>query len=171
MQHHGVRGMANMEGHVLHIGVDDCHRVAVLRSVGYRVDECGSLPQLARALERTKGAVAVFMTESDGLSPEKAISLARERSAAPVILFQSSNQETNDRAFDLVIPPLTSPDRWLREVGALLDGSRGMRRNSSPLTPQSGPAGKARIPRRGLDRPTDSEASLSDLWNSRPSGL
>ena len=68
-----------MDAHVLHIGADDCHRVAVLRSVGYQVDECLSLPQLASALERRKGVDAVFLTESDGYSHEDAISLARQR--------------------------------------------------------------------------------------------
>ena len=89
-----------MEAHVLHIGVDDCHRVAVLRSVGYRVDECATLPQMARALKGANPTDAVFLTESNNISQEKAISLAREHSPTPLILFQSSNQEKTYKQFD-----------------------------------------------------------------------
>jgi hypothetical protein len=122
-----------MDAHVLHIGADDCHRVAVLRSVGYQVDECLSLPQLAGALERRRGVDAVFLTESDGYSHEDAISLARQRSA-PVILFQRSNSEKSARNCDLVVEPLTSPSKWLQDVSALLEWSRGVRAQSKGVS-------------------------------------
>lgn len=118
-----------MDAQVLHIGADDCHRVAVLRSVGYEVDECLSLPHLARALERRRGIDAVFLTESDGLSHEQAIQLARQCSA-PVILFLRSNIEGPVRQVDLAVEPLTSPSSWLRDVSALLEWSRGVRARS-----------------------------------------
>jgi hypothetical protein len=117
--------------------MDDCHRVAVLRSVGYRVDECASLVQLATALERANGADAVFLTESDNISSEKAISLARERSTAPVVLFSRSAQGEEEYEFDLVIPPLTSPEKWLREVGSLLEWSQVVRDQARAITKQA----------------------------------
>lgn len=115
-----------MDAHVLHIGADDCHRVAVLRSVGYLVDECVSLPQLAATLQRGRNVDAVFLTESDSFSNEQAVFLARQ-CPAPVILFQRSNDENPARQFDLVVEPLTSPSTWLRDVSALLEWSRGVR--------------------------------------------
>jgi hypothetical protein len=118
-----------MDAHVLHIGADDCHRVAVLRSVGYLVDECLSLPQLANALERENGVDAVFLTESDGFAHEQATQLARQRSA-PVILFLRSNDGGSARQVDLVVEPLTPPSKWLRDVKALLEWGRGIRAQS-----------------------------------------
>lgn len=156
-----------MDAHVLHIGTDDCHRVAVLRSVGYRVDECASLPQMERALERTKGADAVFVTESDGISPEQIISLARARSAAPVILFRRSNRDTSEEAFDLVIEPLTSPARWLREVGVLVEWSRGVRARSSVIADTSR-SRKAKILRWDWERTRGGNVNAFRTWNSQP---
>lgn len=123
-----------MAAHVLHIGMDDCHRVAVLRSVGYRVEECASLVQLATALD---GADAVFLTESDGVPVEKAVSLARQRSAVPVIMFRRTSQGESEQEFDLVIPPLTSPDKWLREVSSLLEWSRTVRDQARVIADQA----------------------------------
>lgn len=140
-----------MDAHVLHIGADDCHRVAVLRSVGYQVDECLSLPHLAKALERGRGVDAVFLTESDGLAHEQAVLLARQRSA-PVIFFQRSNDGKSARQFDLVVEPLTSPTKWLRDVGALLEWSRGVRAQSTgaPQPPRLLEMRKARLPGQSL---------------------
>lgn len=118
-----------MDAHVLHIGADDCHRVAVLRSVGYQVDECLTLQQLASALEIRKNVDAVFVTATDGFSHEHAVSLARQH-AAPVILFQNSNGEDSVRQIDLVVEPLTSPSKWLRDVRSLLEWNRGVRAQS-----------------------------------------
>jgi hypothetical protein len=158
-----------MEAHVLHIGVDDCHRVAVLRSVGYRVDECATLPQLAKALERTKGADAVFMSESDGIPQEKAISLARAHTAAPLILFQNSNQEISYQQLDLVIEPLTAPGKWLQEVRNLLEWNR-LFRGHSPLPESMWSMRKTRILQRDAleDRTRRSDVSLVRLWNPHP---
>ncbi len=117
--------------------MDECHRVAVLRSVGYRVEECASLLQLAKALDQPNGADAVFLTESDSIPPEKAFLLARERSGAPVIFFRRTTQEDSEQEFDLVIPPLTSPEKWLREVSSLLEWSRMVRDQARVIADQA----------------------------------
>jgi hypothetical protein len=150
-----------MDAHVLHIGADDCHRVAVLRSVGYQVDECLSLPQLARALEHGTGVDAVFLTESDGLAHEQAVQLARQRSA-PVILFLRSNGDEPPRRVDLVVEPLTSPTKWLHDVRALLEWSRGVRAQSKTTSESLRllEMPRARRWRRTLDADTDSSALL-----------
>ena len=116
-----------MAAHVLHIGMDDCHRVAVLRSAGYKVDECDSLLQLATTLERTQHADAVILTESENIQPEHAVTLARERSGAPIIFFPKSNGGVSEDQFDLVIHALTSPEKWLQQVSDLLQWSCGVR--------------------------------------------
>ncbi len=165
-----------MAAHVLHIGMDDCHRVAVLRSVGYRVDECASLPQLATALEAANGADAVFLTESDGISPEQAISLARERSSAPIILFRRSTYGMSEDEFDLVIEPLTAPEEWLNDVGSVLEWSRMVRAEAQVITDRSQSLRKEtsvlrrdsqRERERSLrERTRNSDANASDPWKS-----
>jgi hypothetical protein len=147
--------------------MDDCHRVAVLRSVGYRVEECSSLLQLATALDRTNGADAVFLTESDSIPPEKAVSLARERSAAPVILFRRTTKGESEQEFDLVIPPLTSPEKWLREVSSLLEWSRMVRDQARVMADQ------ARTPRKqttALRMDSENERDRSVRQRLRSSG-
>jgi hypothetical protein len=161
-----------MAAHVLHIGMDDCHRVAVLRSAGYRVDECYSLLQLATALERTHDADAVILTESENISPEQAVALSRGCSGLPVIFFRKSNGETIEDQFDLVIHPLTAPEKWLQEVDDLLQWSRGERDPSQALFDEEVPAGALRRPpqrERELsvrERARISGADPADPWNS-----
>jgi hypothetical protein len=154
-----------MAAHVLHIGMDDCHRVAVLRSAGYRVDECYSLLQLATALERTQDAVAVILTESENISPEQAVALARGSSGLPVIFFRKSNGETTEGQFDLVIHPLTAPGKWLEEVDNLLQWSR--ERGSSQTFDEGVSPGMAAG---GLRRPPQRERELSVRERARISG-
>ncbi|KAA6460994.1 hypothetical protein DYQ86_12025 [Acidobacteria bacterium AB60] len=125
-----------MDAHVVHIGQDHCHRAEVLRNAGYRVEECATLPQLA-GWERAGTPEAIFLTESEGLSAQEAVSAARARWAAPLILFQSTMQEANGMGFDLVIPPLTSPRKWLRQVRAVVEWSRGARAQVR-ATPEQG---------------------------------
>jgi hypothetical protein len=150
-----------MDAHVLHIGADDCHRVAVLRSVGYQVNECLSLPHFARALEPGKGVDAVFLTESDGFSNGSAIQLARQRST-PVILFLRSNEGDPARQVDLVVEALTPPSKWLRDVNALLEWSRGVRAQSkgAPEPLRLLEMRKARQPGRSFRAEADSSALL-----------
>jgi hypothetical protein len=156
-----------MAAHVLHIGMDDCHRVAVLRSAGYRVEECYSLLQLATALERTQDAGAVILTESDNISSEQTVALARECSAVPVIFFRKSNGGTGEEQFDLVIQPLTAPEKWLQEVGDLLRWGRGVRVNSQTLPDEAGSPG---MEAGSLRRPPQRERELSVRERARISG-
>jgi len=153
-----------MDAHVLHIGADDCHRVAVLRSVGYRVHECLSPAQIAGFLAHTKRVDAVFLTETEGISPGQAIFLARQRSA-PVILFPRANSTDSAKQFDLVVEPLTSPSKWLHDVSALLEWSRGVRARAMR---SAEPPRMLEKPRAGRwDRSLRPEADFSPLdWRS-----
>jgi hypothetical protein len=111
-----------MASRIVHFGVDDCHRIAVLKSAGYCVDDCGnSVSQLHVALIGVRETDAVVMAESIGILPEKALSTVRSVSMAPVILFQSKNPHYDESEFDLVIRKLTHPDRWLNDIGVLIE--------------------------------------------------
>lgn len=81
---------------IIHFGPDHAHRLMVLRSAGYAIDDCDSLDGLERAFEIEPGADAVAVTETDarldGQAPEQVISLVRASSRAPLILFQSRGE-------------------------------------------------------------------------------
>jgi hypothetical protein len=163
-----------MAAHVLHIGTDDCHRVAVLRSVGYKVDECASLQQLATALDGARDADALILAESDDIAPEQAIQLARDRCEAPLIFFRRTGQGASEDEFDLVIPPLTSPERWVKEVGGFLERSRMLRDQTQVISEQSRLLQKeTRILRQDSERERErsvrerkrnSDADATDPW-------
>ena len=112
-----------MPARVVHFGPDDCHRLTVLRSAGYTVEDCRSLLQLRVTLETGDVPDAVLMSD-DGVSPEEAVAIARTHSSNPVILFRSTNMDYEDCGFDLVVPCLTSPEIWLNDVDAVIEKRR-----------------------------------------------
>lgn len=109
---------------IIHFGTDDCHRVSVLRSAGYRVEDCRSLHTFGEALTADGELDAVFITEREGDLQGEAISLAQTRSSAPLVLFRRSHSDLSGGNFDLVIDSLTSPQNWLEEIGQLIARSQ-----------------------------------------------
>jgi len=127
-----------MASHILYIGTDDCHVALVLQSAGYDVEEYASLPQLATGLDELSGAGAVILSETENIVPEMVVRLVRGRSSAPAILFRrSSRRVVNAESFDLVIPPLTPPEKWLKQVNNLLERLRLARAQGKSLTDQA----------------------------------
>jgi hypothetical protein len=134
---------------IIHFGKDDCHRVSVLRSEGYAVEDCRSLRAFREALEAQPDAV--FITEREGSLQKDAVSLSRSCSTAPLVLFRRSNSDLRGESFDLVIDSLSPPTRWLMEIGELLarsgtaeaarpesrSGSRSESRSDSRSGPRS----------------------------------
>lgn len=113
-----------MAAKVIHFGQDDCHRLMVLRSAGYSVDDCGSLVQLRTRLATGMAADALLVSDDGGPPPDEAIALAKTRTTMPVILFRSTNLAYEESGIDLVVPCLTPPEIWLNEVGELIQKSR-----------------------------------------------
>ena len=147
-----------MANYILHIGIDDCHRAAVLRSAGYDVEECASLQQLVTALDEMPGADAVILSESENIVPELVSRLVRGRSAAPAIFFCRSNCRVSTEDFDLVIPPLTPPETWLKQASSLLERLRMVRAQAKSLTDQAGSPG---LNKNVVRRPPIRERELS----------
>lgn len=156
-----------MAAHILHIGMDDCHRATVLQSAGYGVEEYASLQQLADALDEMPGADAVILSETENIVPEIVIRLVRGRSAAPAIFFCRSNCTVNAEHFDLVIPPLTPPEKWLEQVSSLLERPRVARAQGTSLADQ---AGLAALNKNFVRRPPVRERELSVRERTRSSG-
>ncbi|MGB6686871.1 MAG: hypothetical protein WBE76_03420 [Terracidiphilus sp.] len=127
-----------MGARIVHFGSDTCHRVPVLKSAGYSIDDCRSVAQLHSALQMSAEAAAVVMTEPDGTAPERAISITRSSSTAPLILFPSRGLEYKESDFDLVVPVLTPPEQWLNDIAALIQRSLAIRAQSQYVVDQSG---------------------------------
>ena len=122
-----------MLARVIHFGPDDCHRLKVLQSAGYMVEDCHSLPQLRMILETGDEPAAVLMSDGDGVSPLEAITVARAHSPNPVILFRSTNIAYDEAGIDLVVPCLTPPEVWLSDVDTLIERTRASRGLAVPV--------------------------------------
>jgi len=106
---------------IIHFGLDDCHRLAVLKSARYSIIDCGnSIERLHAALLATREVEAIVVSETDSVEPEEAIHLARSFSMAPLVLFQGRQSRYDESEFDLCVPPLTDPSLWLTNIGALI---------------------------------------------------
>lgn len=126
-----------MAAKLVYFGVDTCHRLPVLRRAGYLVENCRSAEHLG-ALLGSGEIDAVLTTDRDGDVPDQMVELIRAQWTVPVILFRDSNRNCNERRFDLVIAALTSPPRWLGELGALINrapafGGQGLGPHSQAL--------------------------------------
>jgi hypothetical protein len=122
---------------IIHLGTDDRHRIAVLKTAGYVVKNCDSFAQLHSALIAIPPADAVAISESRNELCEKAISLTRAASAVPLILFQSATSGFNESDFDLVVPVLTPPQVWIDEITRLIEESRALRLRLEALRNES----------------------------------
>ena len=126
-----------MAANLVYFGVDTCHRLRVLARAGYTVENCYSALQLEAVFDSSCPAEAVLMTDHEGKLPQDAITLTRSRSDAPLILFRDSNHSYAETAFDLVVPSLTAPGQWLKQIAVLLEESRLVRGKSALLRAES----------------------------------
>ena len=110
---------------IVHFGIDRSAVVSTLAQSGYEVNECGtSLPRLETALQQP-GFDAVVVSESH-IQPGDELSRIRSRSPVPLILFQSGSKKYPLSSFDLIVPHLTSPADWLKELADLIELARAM---------------------------------------------
>ena len=113
-----------MPARVFHFGPDDCHRLMVLESAGYAVQECNGLVELRRMLADSARADALLVTEGDEVPLHDIVALVRSQSSLPIILFRNPNMAREDAGVDLVVHCLTPPDVWLNDVEAVIEKTR-----------------------------------------------
>lgn len=123
--------------HVLHVGSDLLHRTLVLRTAGYAVDECGTLPEMAAWFLEGHRTDVVCISEEPHRPAEGAIVLARTYSIAPVVLFRSADHTYLQKSWDLDFPPLTRPEVWLNDLAQLLAATRANIAKSAELRASS----------------------------------
>lgn len=109
-----------MTATIVHFGEDQFVRLPVLRKAGYLVHKCLSVPELAEFLTINPNPAAIVVAEANASSIEKAISLARSRTSAPLILFPGTRRTYVESRFDLIIPALTPPGEWLVDLNNLV---------------------------------------------------
>jgi hypothetical protein len=102
---------------ILYVGHDVSRRIPVMRSAGLTVCQTeASIPAIRDAFARGRFFSAVTFHNDIVSLPRETVWVARTLSAAPLILFENPYvyRETSD--FDLVVPVLTHPARWLKDL-------------------------------------------------------
>jgi hypothetical protein len=126
-----------MAARVVCFGADDCNRSLVLRNVGYQVDRCPSLIEFRTLIRERADADAVLVTERPTADRRQVVTLTREHSRARLVLFDNSYDDTDEGAYDLIVPPLTPPREWLREIADLIERSQNSFAASTAIREQS----------------------------------
>jgi hypothetical protein len=110
---------------VVHFGADLKHSL-VLSKAGYDVTSYGfSLDAFEKALRSAEVEAALISCDNPKLV-NRAVATVRLLSSAPVIVFEAEAAGQNVDA-DLLIPRLTSPDKWLIPVESLIQRCRELR--------------------------------------------
>ena len=129
-----------MIARIVYFGIDDCHRIAVLRSAGCSVDECGgSIALLHAALTGPRQVDAVVIGETDAVEPHEAISLTRATSVVPLVLLESVKPHYDVSKFDLIVPCLTDPEKRLSDIGTIIEQRNAIQAKYRSLRESSGP--------------------------------
>lgn len=116
-----------MTATIVHFGEDQFVRLPVLRKAGYLVHKCLSVPEFTEYLGINPKPSAIVMAEANASSIERAISLARSRTSAPLVLFPGTRRTNLESRFDLIIPALTPPQEWLADLNNLVAWSGALR--------------------------------------------
>jgi hypothetical protein len=150
-----------MAARIIYFGPDTCHRLPILSTAGYTIDNCTSIEQLRAALKTVDQADAVLLTDSGNGVPE-AIDFVASHSALPLILFCDSQSNSPGSGVDLIVPILTPPSLWLAEIETLLDQSHQRLVNPQALQGESRlwPR-KAVLPQRNTPKIVEIGPSLS----------
>ena len=119
-----------MVARVIHFGWDDCYRVQVLRSVGYEVRESHSLEGLRVDLQRDEHVDAIVVSEDNWQQTQQAAAMARQHSAAPLILFRRTANPIDQKLFDQVYSPLVPPEQWVSQTAELIAKSWALQKDS-----------------------------------------
>lgn len=119
---------------ILHVGEDTCRRIPVLEHAGYRVLQTGcSLSDVAEVLKVHGDLRAALFQTEPRQKVARIASKVRECISGPLILFEDSGSRVDEEPFDLVIPPLTAPDKWLRVLRTSIEKSRELQAVSEKL--------------------------------------
>jgi len=127
-----------MAARIVHFGVDESFRLAILSSAGFEVEDCdSSIPQFTDALRKHPDAIVLSEDEGFNCAAQKAATLARSECKAPVILFRSAGSGHEYSQIDLIIPSLTEPSIWLQAIHKTIQRSRTLLEMSQSIREES----------------------------------
>ena len=122
---------------VLHIGEDDFHRTDVLRSAGSYVEECDSNVATTAWFKAGHRADLVCITEGPLRPAEAPLAIVKYFSTAPIVLFRTSSHNYLQKFWDLDVPSLVPPEKWLAGIEDLLALTRTNIARSAVLCAQA----------------------------------
>ena len=100
---------------ILYVGDDSCHRIPVIERNGMVVLRSSCSVDGVRAFLANNGRFSAVTFHNDLVAPAGAIvSVARSLCRGPLVLFENSSVECDDRLFDVVIQVPTPPDVWTK---------------------------------------------------------
>ena len=126
-----------MASTLVHYGTEYCNRLLVLRAAGYSVDACSSVREFRASLEQRAALKAVLVAARPDTERRQVVTLTRENSHAGLVLFDSTCSDGEERGFDIVIPPQTRPEDWLRKIAELIAKSRSLNAAATTIREQS----------------------------------
>ena len=104
---------------IIYFGSDRCHRLPVLKQAGFSVVECDSLWLLNSILIQFPDPDAIAIEENDEIDVDLVLSLVRSYCTAPIVLFENAKAFPGPSEFALVVPLLTDPHQWVRDLASL----------------------------------------------------
>ncbi len=137
---------------IVYFGMDTCHRLQVLRASGFEVAQSVTPLELEDELASSDAPRAILFSDRDEEPALEVLKLVRAH--APLILFHDSNRNFVPSGFDLVVPNLTSPARWIDAIKSLI--TTGARTGEKTTNITSG-----RRRRLGIVRPEQPETRIS----------
>ncbi len=125
-----------MSCRIVHFGVDDCWRVAVLRHAGHAVETCGTSMESLTARLQTSPDAVVF-TEDGEPCGDDYFRFSRSLSVSPIVLFEGLRRCIPSNLADLPIPVGTNVAVWLPAINALIEETRRLRGQTRDMREKS----------------------------------
>jgi hypothetical protein len=118
---------------ILHVGQDLSYRIPIMEKAGLSVRRAPYSEEGIRdAFAGTdRFSALTFQLDSSAISTQ-VVRLARSR-WSPLVLFENTVTEYDPLDFDVVIPSLTRPERWLSILHLAIEHSRRLLAYSSQL--------------------------------------
>lgn len=147
---------------LIYYGTDNSHRLSVLRAAGYVVENCKSAPELISFLEYDAEILVILFADEEGEPPLEAVDVVRARCSALLMVFRDSTTLHDEIGFDFIIPNLTPPAEWLRDIASLIERNRRVAQFPSNSGSDSGKAQSIDPPPSKIKRIERDSASPAD---------
>ena len=119
---------------LIYCGSDNSHRLSVLRSAGYTVENCGSASDLGSFLAPGAEILVILFSDEEKETLPEMIDTARACCSAPLAVFRHSSNIQDDIGYDLFKRLMTM--MWAQALS-------GRTAKDDLSTPPAGPEGAA----------------------------